>query len=294
MIDFVKMHGCGNDFVVFRRADLQRLPLEKVDLPTWIRRICDRHTGVGADGVLAYAVEDETHLRMHYWNRDGGAAEMCGNGARCLVRIAFERNEIAARSVLLTEMTRHLVQVHVNPSEPPWIEVQLGRPRWEAAIVGLADGQERLDAPLSLEAQELRVTALDLGNPHAVVFLPHREALEAWPLETWGRALAEHPLFRRGANASFATVHDGDLYLRVWERGVGPTLACGSASCAAVAVARRLGRLQGERTRVHLPGGSVEVRVDDDGFLWLGGPASFVAEGRLLPEFLQRFGDGEA
>jgi diaminopimelate epimerase len=285
MIDFVKMHGCGNDFVLFRSRDLQRLPLREAPLEAWIRRLCHRHFGIGADGVLAYAVGDSTHLRMHYWNRDGSRAEMCGNGARCLVRLAFERGEIEVASELETDRGSHTVRV--LPGSPPGVDVRLGRAQWDAAVVGIADGKERVDAPLRLGTQELRVSALSMGNPHAVVFVSDRRALEALSLETTGRALAEHALFTRGTNASFAAVVDETVYLRVWERGAGATLACGSASCATVASARRLGLLQAEATPVHLPGGKVEVRVDGEGDLWLAGPAAFVAEGHLSAEFLE-------
>ena len=286
MTAFVKMHGCGNDFVVLRHADLEAFHFDSASLPRFVRDVCDRHHGLGADGLLTYATLSGERLRMHYWNRDGSRAEMCGNGARCVVRLAWERSEVGSPLELETDAGTHAAAMLPRPPAPPWVEIEMGAPRWDGASVGLRDGSNLLDTPLDLGAGELRVTALDLGNPHAVVFVRDRAALAAVELEATGRALAEHPLFRRGANASFVAVEGNALHLRVFERGVGPTLACGSASCAAFAAATRLGLLTASAGSVHLPGGSVEVRADADGRLWLRGPALRVAAGTLDPECL--------
>lgn len=282
MMPFVKMHGCGNDFVVLRAADLDALALDTAGLAAFVQRVCDRHYGIGADGLLAYTVHGEHRLRMVYWNRDGSRAEMCGNGARCVVRLAWERGEVRTPLVLDTDAGSHVASVLPRPPRPPWVEIDMGAVRWDGASIGLRDPvAEWVDAPVEIGTQRWRVTALAVGNPHAVVFLPDRAALEAVDLGVTGRALAEHALFGRGANASFVIVQAGELWLRVYERGVGPTLACGSASCAALAAAVRLGALATPAATVHLPGGDVEVRQDAEQHVWLRGPATPVASGEL-------------
>ena len=286
MIPFVKMHGCGNDFVVLRGAELDARGRDADALGRFVRRICDRHYGVGADGLLAYTIQGDAALRMVYWNRDGSRAEMCGNGARCVVRLAWERGEVRSPLVLETDAGRHAASVLRRPPHPPWVEIDMGVVRWDGTSIGLRDHDAWVDRQLACGAATLPVTALAVGNPHAVVFLPDRAALDAVDLPTTGRALAEHALFTRGANASFVAAGAGELWLRVYERGVGPTLACGSASCAAVAAAVRLGKLDVPDATVHLPGGDVEVRQDADAHVWLRGPATRVAAGEIDPEAL--------
>jgi len=286
MTAFVKMHGCGNDFVVLRHADLEALALGPEALRTCVRRLCDRNFGIGADGVLSYDAASNTHLRMRYWNRDGSRAEMCGNGARCVVRLAWERGEIVPELTLETDAGTHAVKVQRASSEAPWVEIDMGPVRWDAGAIGLSQHAELLDAPLRVGDGTLRVTACSVGNPHAIVFVADRAALAAVDLATTGKALAEHVAFRHGTNASFVAADAGALHSRVFERGVGPTLACGSAACAALAAAVRHQLLPALTAAVHLPGGTVEVRQDADAHLWLRGPATIVAEGRLAAELL--------
>ena len=284
MIPFVKMHGCGNDFVVVRTPDLEALDLGPEARTDFVRRVCDRHFGIGADGLLAYAPAGAGEVRMHYWNQDGSAAEMCGNGARCVVRLAWERGEAPAHLELVTDAGRHPARVLADAAGGPAVRLQMGSVRWDGEAIGLRDLAELIDAPTDVGSETLRITALSFGNPHAVVFLARHAELESLRLEHTGRLVAEHRVFRRGANASFVVVEAEELYVRVWERGAGATLACGTGACAALAAAWRLRRVSAPRARVHLPGGSVEVDQDAAGSLWLTGPATRVAEGRLDAE----------
>ncbi len=281
MIPFVKMHGCGNDFVVVRQYDLDALGLDEERLATVVRRVCDRHFGIGADGLLAYAAGRETdYVRMSYWNRDGGRAEMCGNGARCVVRLAFERGETTSPLRLATDSGVLDASIELENGAHV-IEIRMGRVRWDPESVGLEHDTALVDAPLDVGGAALRVNALSVGNPHAVVFLPSVAALERVALDVIGAALSAQPLFREGANVSFAALDADDLRVRVWERGSGATLACGTAACAVVAAAVRLGHIDTRRARVRLPGGSVEVRIDANEHAWLRGPAVRVAEGHI-------------
>ena len=285
MTAFVKMHGCGNDFVVLRHADLEALALAPEAFRACVRRLCDRNFGIGADGLLSYDVTSPTHLRMRYWNRDGSRAEMCGNGARCVVRLAWQRGEVVPELVLETDVGAHVATVQ-HAAASTSVEIDMGPVRWDAGAIGLTQHAELIDAPLRVGDATLRVTACSVGNPHAVVFVGDRSLLAAVDLLATGRALAEHVAFRQGVNASFVTVESGDLHLRVYERGVGPTLACGSAACAALAAAVRHRLVPEPVAAVHLPGGTVEVRQDESRHVWLRGPAAIVAEGRLASELL--------
>jgi diaminopimelate epimerase len=286
MIPFVKMHGCGNDFVVVRSPDLEALDLGPEARADFVRRVCDRHFGIGADGLLAYAPGSAGELRMHYWNQDGSPAEMCGNGARCVVRLAWERGEATANVDLVTDAGHHEARVLPDAAGGAAVRLRMGSARWDGEAVGLRDLPELIDAPLDVGGKILRATALALGNPHAVVFVGHAE-LESLQLEPTGRLVAEHRVFRRGANASFVEVRAEELHVRVWERGAGATLACGTGACAALAAAWRLRRVPAPRARVHLPGGSVEVEQDTSGALWLTGPATRVAEGHFDPDLIR-------
>jgi len=297
MTAFTKMHGCGNDFVVMREADLAGVHTDPgADPETWrlepsalARRVCDRRFGIGADGLLVYGPrsthDGSEHVRMHYWNADGSRAEMCGNGARCVVRLAWERGESGAAPTLDTDAGPRPARVR-HERDDVVIEIDMGRAHWDPDVVPVRAPAPMVLVPVRLGEVELQVSAVSMGNPHAVVFVPDRDALARVPLGDWGAALSGHAIFPRGANADFAAVEAGEVHLRVWERGVGATLACGTATCATLAAARRAGFLDRTRARVHQPGGSVEVWEEADGHLWMAGPAVRVADGALTPEWL--------
>jgi len=294
MIPFVKMHGCGNDFLIVRETDLLEGDPEsgrwRFDPQVLARRGCERHFGVGADGLLVYgprpARDGVPHVRMRYWNADGSRAAMCGNGARCVVRLAVERGEVEAPLVLDTDAGPRPAQVVRRDGQVATVEIDMGPPGWEPDAVPVLAAGPLVAAPLRVGETNLAVTAVSMGNPHAVVVVPDRAALAAVRLEEEGRTLSQHDVFPAGANASFVAVEAGALHLRVWERGVGPTLACGTATCAAFATARRLELLAATRAAVHVPGGAVEVSQDDAGHLWLSGPAVYIARGSLSAELL--------
>ncbi len=276
---FVKMHGTGNDFVLLQPQDEGR------DWPALARALCDRHYGIGADGVILVLPSQRADVRMRIFNPDGSEAEMCGNGIRCLVRYAVERGIATPRDGRIT--VEALAGVL-----PAWVETEGGRvrrvrvgmgvPRFSPAEVPVAaEGPgPLLDLPLEVKGWRLSLTCLSLGNPHAVHFLttPVRD----FPLEEVGPAVERHPLFPQRVNFGVARVLDGGrMELRVWERGAGPTLACGSGATAAV-VAARLRGLVGERVEVELPGGPLTIEWDGRGEAYLSGPAEWVFEGTWL------------
>lgn len=291
MIPFVKMHGCGNDFVLVRERDLAGPDRSwNMDIARFAARVCDRHFGLGADGLLVYgprpARDGVPRVRMYYWNADGSRAEMCGNGARCVVRLAWERGEAAAVCVLETDAGDRPARVRPLAGQPPGIEIDMGAPVWDPERVPVRGNAPAVLVPMQAAGRTVQVTAVSMGNPHAVVFVPDRAALAEVPLATLGAALSSHEAFPHGANASFVAADSDGLHLRTWERGVGATLACGTATCAATAAARRAGYLTAQRTHVHQRGGTVEVWEDTAGHLWMAGPAVHVATGEITSEWL--------
>lgn len=238
---FTKMHGLGNDFVV--------VPADATVDEGRVRAWCDRRRGIGADGVLRVSAS-EGRVRMEYWNADGSPAEMCGNGLRCVARYALDRR--------LVDTSEFVIDTPVGPRSArvgETVEVELGPVR--------VTGEETLAGT--------PVVTVDAGNPHAVVTVP--DPATAPVVEAGGRIEAA-----AGVNVEFmSVVGDDEIELRVWERGVGETLACGSGAGAAVMAARRAGRV-GDDVVVRLPGGQLRVRVDGD-TVWLEGPAETVFEG---------------
>ena len=288
-MQFRKMEGCGNDFVVLQAASIASIQNDPAAFNEFVRRICDRHYGVGGDGLLAWESQQNDaglHIRMHYWNADGSRAEMCGNGARCVVRDAWEHAGQPPGPVLL-QTDNGVRPVRINGSgNQCMVAVDMGAAEWQPEKVPFRAEQPAVDIDMQLPGLANGVSALSMGNPHAIVFIEESAHFASLDLKKLGEPLATHARFPRGANASFVHVEGDTLHLRVWERGVGPTLACGTASCAALAAARRTGRVNLEQVTVQLPGGSVQVREDSDGHLWLEGPATLVANGSLSSDWL--------
>ena len=284
---FVKMHGTGNDFVVLAS------PPQEADWPEWARRICDRHFGVGADGLIFAQPSATADLRMRMFNPDGSEAEMCGNGIRCFTKFVLESGQIdKRRTPLKVEMSAGLITVW-----PRWadgrvthVRVGMGQPRFAPrqmpvslpGALGSSKGPV-LDYPLDVGGHRLKLTFVSMGNPHAVHFL---EGEEAFPLLEVGPQVERHPLFPRRTNFEVVRLAgEGRLRAWVWERGAGPTLACGTGACAVMAAAHVKG-IVGQKARVEMPGGPLAVEWDGRGEVFLTGPAETVYEGVLRPEAL--------
>lgn len=250
MIEFTKMHGLGNDFVMLDGS----VPVE-LDR-AGIARLCDRHLGVGADGLIVVTPTGPDTVSMQYWNADGSPAEMCGNGLRCTAWYAHTRGWVAGPD--LTVNTRR-GPLGASITDRDRIRVDVGE-------VTVGD---------SVSLFDLEFTTATVGNPHAVTFVAD---VASAPVGTLGERIGTHPSFPAGTNVEFASVTDWGLDLRVWERGVGETLACGSGAAAAAAVAITAG-LSTSPVSVHLPGGELIVEVTD-GRAYLTGPVAFVFEGR--------------
>jgi diaminopimelate epimerase len=258
-VRFIKMHGCGNDFLIFDPGEV-----EGIDLPALARAACDRHFGVGADGILVPAPSAVADLEMVYLNSDGSTSEMCGNGIRCLARYARDF-EIVEGDALT-------------------IETGAGAKK----ILLFDDGSSRVDmGPPAFggeaELHGFRFLLVSMGNPHAVAFLGSEEEVEALDLRAVGPRVELDPLFPDKTNVEFGYARgSGEVRMRIWERGAGETLASGSGSCAVAVAAIRSG-LAKSPVSVVLDGGTVEIAwAGENEPVYMSGPAAYVCEGELL------------
>ena len=278
-MQFVKMHGTGNDFVM---VDARRLD---ADWEALARAMCDRHFGVGSDGLILALPSDRADLRMRMFNPDGSESEMCGNGIRCLAKFAVERGLAEPKDgAILVDTLAGLLRCEVFGLDGTVerVRVSMGKPRLAPAeIPVLAESSGPvLDLPVRVEGGDFRATCVSMGNPHAVHF--QDQPVEDVELERVGPRVEHHPAFPRRVNFEIANVLGRDrLRMRVWERGAGITLACGTGACA-TAVAARLRGLVDDVVDVELPGGTVRIEWDGEGEVYLSGPAEVVFEGRWL------------
>jgi len=270
------MHGLGNDFVLINGYQ-EQLPH---DLPALARTLCHRQMGVGADGLIIVLPSTVADLRMRIFNADGSEPEMCGNGIRCLAKFAFE-NKLTDGCRLAVETLAGIIRPELLLMEGrvSAVRVDMGEPRLRPEeIPALCPGERAVAHPLQVGDAEILVTLVSMGNPHCVTFVPDTEKA---PVERLGPQLETHPLFPAKTNVEFIQVMNrGEVRMRVWERGVGETLACGTGACAA-AVACVLNGLTDRSVTIHLPGGDLELQWTTDNHLMLTGPAVTVFTGRL-------------
>ena len=272
-IEFVKMQGLANDFLVFDApAGLAGAPVD----PGRMRALADRRTGVGFDQALMLEAPRDPGNRVFYriFNADGGEVEQCGNGARCVAALLYARAPQRGRELVMASKAG---PVHACVRPDGSVSVDMGEPVFAPASIPLDAPAERLSYSVEVGAETLELGAVSIGNPHAVLRV---DDVKTAPVARLGSALERHPRFPRRANVGFMQVLDaGHIALRVFERGVGETLACGTGACAAVAVGRRQGLLAPD-VRVDLPGGTAEVSWGGSGeHVWLTGPAITVFSG---------------
>jgi diaminopimelate epimerase len=270
---FTKMHGAGNDFVVF---DGVTRPV--VLTPEKIRRLADRHFGIGCDQVLV--VERPTasgaDFRYRIFNADGGEVEQCGNGARCFVRFVRDKR-LTAKDEIAVETISGMIYPRLEPDGN--VTVNMGMPWFDPAEVPFEAGKRENVYDLEVNGRNVSVTVLSMGNPHAVQVVPE---VDSAPVNTQGPLIERHPRFPQRVNAGYMQVVDrGHIRLRVYERGAGETLACGSGACAAVVAGRQRGLLD-DKVDVKLLGGTLRVSWAGEGQpVWMTGPAVTVFEGTI-------------
>ncbi|MDP2599300.1 MAG: diaminopimelate epimerase [Deltaproteobacteria bacterium] len=269
-LHFVKMQGAGNDCIII---DLMKSkPLNPQRLA---RKICNRRLGVGADQLLLLAKSRKADFKMQIFNADGSEAEMCGNGIRCLARYIREAGYTSKKEMTI-ETLAGIRKVKVASKA---VEVNLGEPKLKGKEIPVHLSGRIINRPLKIDAKDFRITCLSLGNPHCVIY---QENLDTFPVEKYGPLLEHYHLFPHRTNISFVNVlSTGELKARVWERGVGETLACGTAAAASL-VASVLNGFTERKVKIELPGGKLEVEWNrDDNTVWLSGPAEKVCEGEF-------------
>lgn len=272
---FTKMHGLGNDYVY---VDCVNGPTP-ADPAAVARAVSDRHFGIGSDGLILIAKSDRADARMRMFNADGSESEMCGNGLRCVAKYVYDHG-IATKPTLAIETGRGVLTVDVTATngKATKVRVNMGKPILQASdIPTTLPGDPPVNAKLTGEFDGYAVTAVSMGNPHAVIYVPDVAAIS---LEKLGPKLETHPAFPRRVNVHFVQViSPSEARMRTWERGSGITLACGTGACA-VAVAGVLTGRTGRKLLAHLPGGDLELEwAGDDQPVFMTGPATEVFTG---------------
>jgi len=276
-LHFAKYQGTGNDFVMVVDLDDDRHLGPEV-----VARLCDRRTGIGADGLIRIvrSDRDDAVFEMDYRNADGSVAEMCGNGARCVGKLVSDLRLSDERSfpIVVGDQVRGL-RLHAADGEVRRVTVEMGAPAFAKSAIPMRGPawETFLGEPFDIgDGMTLKASAVSMGNPHLVLFI--EDDPDRFHVSHIGPVLERHELFPEHTNVEFAQVLDAEIRARVWERGSGETMACGSGACAIAVVANEAG-LVPRRTVVHFPGGPLEVERMDDGNVALSGAAERVFEG---------------
>ncbi|NBD26429.1 diaminopimelate epimerase [Paenibacillus glycinis] len=276
-MNFTKMHGLGNDFIVV--AGESKLPDNAAQLA---EQLCNRFFGIGADGLVYILPSEQADFRMRIINSDGSEAEQCGNAIRCVAKYVFD-NGLTDKETLTIETLGagvQEVQLTVDNGQVRKVRVNMGQPILEGLKVPTTiDANPVIDQSIEVDGREFKFTAVSMGNPHCVIYVDDAVNFD---LATWGPKLEVHPLFPRKINVEFVTVRSKDFTdMRVWERGAGPTLACGTGACATV-VASVLNGLTDRTATVSLKGGDLLIEWDEaTNFVFMTGPAEEVYRGTV-------------
>ena len=279
---FTKMHGCGNDYVY---VDCTEHML--ADPSAAAIAVSDRHFGVGGDGLILICPSDKADFRMAMYNADGSEGSMCGNGIRCVAKFVYDKG-LTDKTTLNIETKAGIktLELTVENGKVSTVKVNMGMPDFRAVavpVVGLGRevpglGEGVVGQTVTVAGKPWTMTCLSMGNPHAVVWVDDVASL---PLEQIGPAFEHAPYFPDRVNTEFVQVlNDHEINMRVWERGSGETLACGTGACASVAACYLNGRT-GTQVMVHLRGGDLAVELGEDGCIYMTGPATTVFEGEI-------------
>lgn len=278
---FTKMHGCGNDYIYINGFTEQIAQEEK---PGFVQKISDRHFGIGGDGAIFINPSMEADFEMEMYNADGSRAEMCGNGIRCVAKYVYDKGltDKTEISIVSCGQVKYL-ELFLKDGKVDTVRVNMGAPELSAGKIPVtaADEKDRIiDEPISVQGKEYKMTCVSMGNPHAVIFMNDVEHLD---IEKTGPYFENHERFPKRVNTEFVKVIDRKhVQMRVWERGTGETLACGTGCCATV-VACILNGLTDETVTVKLLGGEIQITWDREADLvYMTGPAVTVFEGEFI------------
>ena len=274
---FIKMHGLGNDFVFLDRFSVST----DEDYPELAKQLCHRNFGIGGDGLVVILPSKVADARMRIINSDGSEPEMCGNGIRCFARYVYDQG-IVRHNPMRVETLAGVLTIHltIKEAQVQGVRVDMGEPILRADLIPvLAQGEPVVGETLEVLGETFQYTAVSMGNPHCVIFVEDFTTLD---FERLGPAIEKHALFPRKTNVEFIEVNSPkDLTMKVWERGAGPTLACGTGACAS-AVAAVLNHKTERAVTVHLPGGDLLIEWGLDNHVYMTGPATYVFKGGWL------------
>lgn len=279
MIRFTKMHGAGNDYIYINAID--SCP---ANLPELSNEMSDRHKGVGSDGVVLIMPSDKADFRMRMFNADGSEGEMCGNASRCVAKYVYDKGLTSKRKITLETFAgiKVLEITKVVDEKVREVKVDMGEPSFAPENIPTKSNCEVIDIPISTSLGTLNLTAVGTGNPHGVVIMDSVSDLD---IDSIGPEIQNNELFPRKANIEFVRIiNRNEIEMRVYERGSGETMACGTGACASVVATSRLG-LTDRRATVHLKGGDLQIHWAENNHVYMTGEAATVFEG----EYERRF-----
>ena len=279
-IDFVKMHGLGNDFILI---DCLLKPLGDSSFLSYLtKKLCNRNFGIGADGLILILPSSKADLRMRIFNFDGSEAQMCGNGIRCLAKYAY-KNKLVSKIKFTIETLAGTItpELIFKDKEISGIKVNMGTPKLRRREIPMngEDTPTVIDETLKINPEQIfKITCVSMGNPHCITFVNDVQSIS---VDEIGPKIENHPLFPEKTNVEFIHIlNKQEISFRVWERGVGETLACGTGACAAL-VAAALNIKTDRKATIHLLGGDLDILWADDGYVYMTGPAELVFRGEM-------------
>jgi diaminopimelate epimerase len=277
-MEFWKMHGLGNDFIFL---DHFSMTAGDFNFPELAQKLCHRQFGVGGDGLILVLPSTVADARMRIYNPDGSEPEMCGNGIRCFARFVYDKGYASTNPLTVETLSGVLsLQLTLEGERVSTVRVDMGQPVLKPEDIPVNVLMEPvIEASLEIAGLGLQYSAVSMGNPHCIIF---REDFSTLDFERLGPAIEKHPLFPKKTNVEFIRVDSPrEITMKVWERGAGPTLACGTGACAAV-VAAVLNGLTERTVTVHLPGGDLKIEWGKDNHVFMTGPAVYTFRGILL------------
>jgi len=280
-IDFVKMHGLGNDFILI---DCLSKPVGDSSFLSYLaKRLCNRNFGIGADGLILILPSSKADLRMRIFNYDSSEAQMCGNGIRCFAKYAYE-NKLVSKNKFTVETLAGIIipELTITNNKILGVKVNMGTPKLRRREIPM-NGKNTLtvvNETLKINPEQtFKITCVSMGNPHCITFVNDVQSIS---VDEIGPKIENHPLFPEKINVEFIQVlNKQEINFRVWERGVGETLACGTGACAAL-VAAVLNKKTDREATIHLPGGALNIQWADDRHVYMTGPAELVFRGEMI------------
>jgi len=285
-VKFVKMHGAGNDFIVI---DGEKDSINEEKLPAIARGACDRHFGIGSDGIILVLPSRVANFRMRMLNPDGSEAEMCGNGIRCFAKYLFDRK--LHQDVIMTVETLggiKTLKLNTVGGKVQTVRVDMGEPKLSRSEIPMkgAESAKVVAESIKVGGKKIEITCVSMGNPHCITFVDN---VDQFPVDKVGPEIETHPNFPKRTNVEFVEViSPQEIKMRVWERGASETLACGTGACAS-AVATALNEKASRKVNVHLRGGDLFIEWLGDNKVFMTGPAEEVFEGKLDSAILKKW-----